>query len=126
MQGLHLTADRHNCRCEARWLLDANALGDWCTEVAASTGLQPVGKLFHTFAQTGTASGGAVIVLLLDDETQINVHTWPAQKAVALDLYVSTLNGKNPAVARSLMLLLANRFLPEWTEQRSLDRGDES
>ena len=126
MPGLHLTADLHNCRCETRWVLDADALGDWCIEAAASMGMQPVGKLLHTFPQTTTASGGAVIVLLLDDETQINVHTWPAQKAVALDLYVSTLNGKDPAIAHSLMLLLANRFLPKWTEQRSLDRGDES
>ena len=126
MQGLHLTADLHNCRCEARWLLDANALGDWCAEALGSTGLSPVAKLHHNFPHTGSTPGGAVVSLLLDDETQINLHTWPAQKAVALDLYVSTLNGKNPAVAHSLMLVLADRFLPEWTEQRSLDRGDES
>lgn len=107
-------------------MLDAAVLGDWCAEAAASTGMQAVGKLFYTFPHTGSTPGGAVVTLVLNDETQINLHTWPAQKAVALDLYVSTLNGKTPAVARSLMLLLANRFLPEWTEQRSLDRGDES
>ena len=126
MQGLHLTADLHNCRCEPHWLRDADTLGKWCAEAAASAGMRPVGTLFHTFPPTGQTPGGAVVSLLLDDETQINVHTWPAQKAVALDLYVSTLGGKSPAMARSLMLVLADRFAPEWTEQRSLDRGDDS
>ena len=30
------------------------------------------------------------------------------------------------AKARGLMYALVNRFQPEWTEQRSLDRGTES
>ena len=126
MQGLHLTADLHTCRCEPRWLLDAEALGQWCAEAAAAEGMRPVSKLFYTFPQTGQTPGGAVVSLLLDHETQINVHTWPAHKAVALDLYVSTLGGKSPAMARNLMLVLAGRFSPEWTEQRSLDRGGDS
>ena len=40
MQGLHLTADLHDCRCEARWLLDAAALGEACLDAVRAAGLQ--------------------------------------------------------------------------------------
>ena len=33
--------------------------------------------------------------------------------------------GDNSARARGLMFALVNRFQPEWTEQRSLDRGED-
>jgi len=62
MQGLHLTADLYNCRCEPVWLLDADRLGHWC----------------------------------------ITPSDW----------------------ARKPMQALVDRFAPEWTAQRSLDRGD--
>jgi S-adenosylmethionine decarboxylase len=38
---------------------------------------------------------------------------------------VSNAHGDQGAKARALMLVLVNRFQPEWTEQRSLDRGEE-
>jgi len=123
MQGLHLTADLHNCRCDATWLTDAAQLGDWCKKAVEAVGLQAVNQLFHTFPATGKGPGGITATVLLA-ESHLCVHTWPEQKAVTLDVYVCNFGGDHSAKARGLMFALVNRFQPEWTEQRSLDRGD--
>ncbi|MFC6281722.1 MULTISPECIES: adenosylmethionine decarboxylase [Polaromonas] len=125
MQGLHLTADLHNCRCDPAWLLDADRLGDWCIKAVQAAGLQPVNQLFHTFPATEHGPGGITATILLA-ESHMCIHTWPEQKAVTLDVYVCNFGGDHSARARSLMQSLVERFAPEWTEQRSLDRGDES
>jgi S-adenosylmethionine decarboxylase len=44
---------------------------------------------------------------------------------VAVDVYVGDAATDQSAKARGLMFALVNRFQPEWTEQRSLDRGEE-
>ena len=35
MNGLHLTADLHDCRCDSAWLLDAAQLGSACRSAEA-------------------------------------------------------------------------------------------
>ena len=37
MQGLHLTADLHYCRCATHWLLDAETLGAACIAAVEAT-----------------------------------------------------------------------------------------
>ncbi len=123
MQGLHLTADLHQCRCDTSWLTDAALLGDFCVKAVNAVGLQPVNQLFHTFPATDKGPGGITATVLLA-ESHLCVHTWPEQKAVTLDVYVCNFGGDHSAKARGLMFALVNRFQPEWTEQRSLDRGD--
>lgn len=123
MQGLHLTADLYRCRCDAAWLSDAQRLGDWCVQAAAAAGLQPVDQLFHNFAATAADARGVTATVLLAG-SHLCLHTWPGQRAVTADVYVCNFSGDHPAKARSLMDALIKRFQPEWTEQRSLDRGD--
>jgi S-adenosylmethionine decarboxylase len=123
MQGLHLTADLYRCRCDAEWLTDAQKLGDWCVQAIEAVGLQPVDRLFHTFPATAASAGGVTATVLLA-ESHVCLHTWPEQKGVTLDVYVCNFSGDHSAKARGLMFALVNRFQPEWTEQRSLDRGD--
>ena len=119
MKGLHLTADLYRCRCEAPWLSDAARLQAWCASAAQAVGLEPLAHVFHSTADGGTSGtvlmGGAHVCL----------HTWPAEKAVAADVYVGDTGTDQSAKARGLMFALVNRFQPEWTEQRSLDRGEE-
>ncbi|MEP6791610.1 MAG: adenosylmethionine decarboxylase [Ramlibacter sp.] len=124
MQGLHLTADLYKCRCEDTWLTDAAQLGQWCKEAVEAVGLQAVSQLFHTFPATPKGPGGVTATVLLA-ESHICLHTWPEQRAVTIDVYVCNFGGDHSAKARGLMFALVNRFQPEWTEQRSLDRGDE-
>jgi S-adenosylmethionine decarboxylase len=124
MQGLHLTADLYQCRCEAAWLTDARILGDWCVDAVKAVGLEPVNQLFHTFPATPSGPGGVTATVLLA-ESHVCLHTWPEKKAVTVDVYVCNFGGDHSAKARGLMFALVNRFQPEWTEQRSLDRGGE-
>jgi S-adenosylmethionine decarboxylase len=123
MQGLHLTADLYRCRCDAAWLTDARRLSDWCLKAAESVGLQPVSQLFHA-VDDGAGGAGGVNAAVLLAESHVCLHTWPGQKAVTLDVYVCNFGGDHSAQARGLMCALVERFQPEWTEQRSLDRGD--
>ena len=123
MQGLHLTADLYNCRCAPAWLLDAPRLGEWCAAAAQAAGLEPVGQLVHACDADGQGPGGVTALVLLA-ESHLSIHTCPAQKTATLDVFVSNAGGGDPAKARRLMLALVERFAPEWTEQRALDRGD--
>jgi S-adenosylmethionine decarboxylase len=123
MKGLHLTADLYHCRCDMAWLLDADQLGAWCAQAASAVGLQPVSQLFHTFPATDRGPGGVTATVLLA-ESHLCLHTWPEQRAVTADVYVCNFGGDHSAKARALMDALVARFQPEWTEQRSLDRGD--
>jgi S-adenosylmethionine decarboxylase len=67
---------------------------------------------------------GGVTATVLLAESHLCVHTWPEERAVTLDVYVCNFGADHSAKARALMDALVDRFAPEWTEQRSLDRGD--
>ena len=123
MQGLHLTADLYQCRCDSAWLTDASRLADWCLQAVQAVGLHPVNQLFHAFPAGAQGAGGVTATVLLA-ESHVSLHTWPGQRAVTLDVYVGNFADDHSAKARTLMTALVDRFQPEWTEQRSLDRGD--
>lgn len=119
MKGLHLTADLYRCRCESHWLSDAEKLQDWCASAARAVGLEPLGHAFVV-----TEDGGASGTILMAG-AHVCLHTWPMEKAATADVYVGNTATDQSARARGLMSALVQRFQPEWTEQRSLDRGDE-
>ncbi len=122
MQGLHLTADLHRCRCDSRWLLDAELLGRACVDVVAAAGLQAVGQLFHTFPDTGHGPGGVTATVLLA-ESHLCVHTWPEQRAVTLDVYVCNFGADHSDKALGLLDALLALFEPSHVEQHALRRG---
>jgi S-adenosylmethionine decarboxylase len=124
MQGLHLTADLYQCRCDAAWLTDAQQLGQWCVEAVQAAGLQARRHFFDAVAADDGAPGSVTAVVLLE-QSHVCLHTWPQRRAVGIDVYVCNVAGDQSAKARGLMHALVSRFQPEWTEQRSLDRGDE-
>ncbi|SEB12815.1 adenosylmethionine decarboxylase [Variovorax sp. YR216] len=122
MHGLHLTADLHDCRCAAHWLLDAQALGAACVDAAESAGLQVVGELFHAFPATSQGPGGVTATVLLA-ESHLCVHTWPEQRGVTLDVYVCNFGGDHSAKARAVMDSLEALFEPHHAERQALQRG---
>ncbi|MDF1482967.1 S-adenosylmethionine decarboxylase family protein [Extensimonas sp. H3M7-6] len=122
MHGLHLTADLHDCRCAARWLVDASLLGAACRDAAQAAGLQVVGELLHTFAATRHGPGGVTAALLLA-ESHVCVHTWPERKAVTLDVYVCNFGADHSAKAQALMAELLALFEPRHAERHALQRG---
>ena len=123
MQALHLTADLYNCRCDKAWLTDAERLQPWCLEQVQAAGLEAVHKLFHAWPVADGVAGGITATVLMP-QSHISLHTCPADKTVTLDVYVCHASGELPARAGALMASMVERFQPEWTEQRSLDRGD--
>lgn len=123
MQGLHLTADLHQCRCDPRWLTDAALLGQHCVQAVGAAGLQAVAQLFHTFPPTASGASGVTATVLLA-ESHLCVHTWPEQGAVTLDVYVCNFGGDHSAKAQALMAALEARFEPGHVERNSLLRGE--
>jgi len=122
MQGLHLTADLHRCRCDSRWLLDAPALSLACSQAVRAAGLQAVGQLSHAFPATADGPGGVTATVLLA-ESHLCVHTWPEQRAVTLDVYVCNFGGDQSPRARALLEALLALFQPEHIERHALQRG---
>ena len=122
MQGLHLTADLHQCRCDSGWLLDARRLGAACAQAVDAAGLQAVSQLFHTFPDTGHGPGGVTATVLLA-ESHLCVHTWPEQHAVTLDVYVCNFGGDHSAKAQALLDALVALFDPGHVERHALQRG---
>jgi S-adenosylmethionine decarboxylase len=122
MQGLHLTADLHGCRCAPTWLLDAAALGEACVAAVRDAGLQPVGQLFHQFPASAHGPGGVTATVLLA-ESHLCVHTWPERAAVTLDVYVCNFGADHSAKAHALMDALLDHFEPAAVQRQALQRG---
>lgn len=122
MQGLHLTADLSDCRCDAAWLVDADRLGAACVQAVQASGLQAVAHLFHTFPSTEGNPGGVTATVLLA-ESHVCVHTWPEKKAVTLDVYVCNFGGDHSTKARALMAALMQLFAPGKAAVNALERG---
>jgi S-adenosylmethionine decarboxylase len=122
MDGLHLTADLHGCRCEAAWLTDAARLVAWCREAVLAAGLQPVAELAHAFPPGPRGAGGVTATILLA-ESHLCLHTWPELGAVTADVYVCNFGADHSAKARHLMDAVLRHFGPDAVDERSLHRG---
>jgi len=123
MQGLHLTGDLFDCRCERAPLLDAAYLAALCRDQALAAGLQVVDETFHTFPEHDGAAGGVTGALLLA-ESHLAVHTWPERGGVTLDVYVCNFTGDNAAKAQQLFDALVGEFAPGRRVLNRIARGD--
>jgi S-adenosylmethionine decarboxylase proenzyme len=127
MQGLHLTADLHGCDAARAELTDAAALRRLCLEAVRSSGLAPVGELFHRFAAAdGITQPPGVTGVVLLAESHLAVHTWPELGAVTLDVYVCNFGADNSTRARALLEAMVSAFAPGHVERRQLLRGGRS
>jgi S-adenosylmethionine decarboxylase len=122
MNGLHLTADLSDCRCEAACFVDEQHLGAVCLKAVEDSGLQAVAQLFHRFPDSPQGPGGITATVLLA-ESHLCVHTWPEKSAVTLDVYVCNFGGDHSDKARSLMAALMHLFAPGKVALNSLERG---
>lgn len=75
-------AEWYLCRAELELLLDVPAVRRVCVEAAESSGLTVVGERFVALAAGGV--GGMVLLA----ESHLSIRTWPANAAVALDVFV--------------------------------------
>lgn len=123
MQGLHLTADLHHCRCDSALLVDASALLALCINAVQAAGLQAVNQLVHAFPAVDGQPGGVTATVLLA-ESHLCLHTWPELRAVTLDVYVCNFGGDHTAKAHRLMDALLAAFEPGHAERHVLHRGE--
>ena len=122
MQGLHLTADLHHCRCDLALLVDAPVLLQLCLTAVNAAGLQAVNQLVHAFPGEHGTQGGVTATVLLA-ESHLCVHTWPELQALTLDVYVCNFGGDHSAKAHRLMDALLAAFKPESIDRHELQRG---
>ena len=121
MNGLHLIAELHDCRCSPQLLSSVDALRELCLAVCSVPGLTPVGQVFHQFGSADEPAGATGAVILA--ESHLAVHTWPELNAVTLDLYVCNFSQDNSAAARNACDRLIAAFEPERLERREISRG---
>ena len=122
MQGLHLTADLHGCRCSDAVLLDAVTLSDMCRQAVAEAGLQQVDERFFTFPDYEGQPGGVTGAVLLA-ESHLAVHTWPERRGATLDVYVCNFSTDNSSKAEHLIEALIAAFDPDERNLNRLLRG---
>ncbi len=118
MNGLHLSAELHDCAAPGALLTDPAALRGTACEAARAAGLTVVGEVFHGFPAPGGVTG---VVLLA--ESHLALHTWPELGAVTLDVYVCNRSDDHSARARQVMAAMRALFRPARAEARELIRG---
>jgi spermidine synthase/S-adenosylmethionine decarboxylase len=122
MNGLHLIADLHDCRCSPALLLDAAGLEDYCVDACQRHGLTVVGRLFHAFRDANGQAAGVTGTVVLA-ESHLAIHTWPEVSSVTLDVYVCNFSGDNSARAHALFDEVVARFTPGTIEKKEVARG---
>jgi spermidine synthase len=122
MEGLHLTADLHDCRCDPSLFTDAGRLAQLCNAITARTGLTAVADRWHTFPSHQGQPGGVTGMILLA-ESHVAIHTWPERGAVTLDVYVCNFISDNSGKARDLIGMLQQAFEPGRADRQQLHRG---
>jgi spermidine synthase/S-adenosylmethionine decarboxylase len=122
MQGLHLIADLHDCRCADTQLLDVAALEKQCTEATLRHGLTVVGRLFHAFIDAAGRPAGVTGTVVLA-ESHLAIHTWPELRAVTLDVYVCNFSGDNSGRARALFAEMIELFAAQRPDIKEVTRG---
>lgn len=122
MNGLHLIADLHDCRCPAGFLLDAPHLECFCVDACSRHGLSVVGRLFHPFQDAAGRPAGVTGTVVLA-ESHLAIHTWPEIGSVTLDVYVCNFSGDNSSRAQALFSEVIAAFAPTRTETTEVARG---
>ena len=122
MNGLHLIADLHDCRCAPSFLLDTPALAAFCVEACTRHGLTVVGQLFHTFQNADGQPAGVTGTVVLA-ESHLALHTWPEISSVTLDVYVCNFSGDNSRQAHALFDEIIANFAPARMETKEVTRG---
>lgn len=122
MEGLHLTADCFDCRCDPTLLYEENRLSELVRDHTKQAGLMIVGEKFHTFTHQDGSAAGVTGTLLLA-ESHVAIHTWPERQAVTLDVYVCNFENDNSAKARDIVDQLIAIFQPQDVSRQELQRG---
>ena len=124
MNGLHILAELHDCRCATELLHSPDRLQALCRQACAVGGLTIVGEAFHGFGPPERPAGATGALVLA--ESHLAIHTWPElgrSGVVTLDLYVCNFSRDNSFAAEQTFDHLVNAFHPDLVERRDVLRG---
>lgn len=122
MQGLHLTADLYDCRCDSELLTNAAQLAALCRRAIDASALTLVDEKYVQFPDHEGQPGGVTGAVLLA-ESHLAVHSWPERRSVTLDVYVCNFSTDNSAKAERALDLLIEGFDPGSRVIERLVRG---
>ncbi len=94
-------------------LTDTNVLQHICSKAARAAGATKISSHFHSF---GDQQGVTGVILLA--ESHLTIHTWPAERYAAIDLFVC--GNCNPYYA---IAVLENGLNAETTRYQVINRG---
>lgn len=121
MEGLHILAELHHCRCAPELLRHAPGIRRLCLEACAAAGLTVVAEVFHEFGSPAQPAGATGAVVLA--ESHLAIHTWPELNAVTLDIYVCNFSRDNRGAAEAAFDALGAAFAPMRIVRRDVARG---
>lgn len=111
MQGLHLTADLYDCRCDPSLLTAADRLAVLCRRAVEQSALTLVDEKYVQFPDHDGQPGGVTGAVLLA-ESHLAIHSWPERRSVTLDVYVCNFSTDNSTKAERALDLLLEAFDP--------------
>ena len=115
--GLHLLGEWYGCSARQALLEDATHLQRLCRFAAEGAGLKVVADHFHQCTPTGVT--GTILL----NESHLVIHTWPADRSVTLDIFVSMHTRNNRIKARAVYSLLKDGLKPEKENYLQVNRG---
>jgi S-adenosylmethionine/arginine decarboxylase-like enzyme len=116
--GIHLLIEWFGCECAPRLLRDVAALRRLCLGAANEAELPVLAELFRPHDGTGVTG------TMLMAESHLTIHTWPAARSVALDVFVGAKARGNRAQAHAVHATLRDAMLPDKENLLSVNRGD--
>ncbi len=122
MNGLHILAEFHDCRCGADLMHHAGTLRTLCVAACRRAGLTVVADTFYAFGTPAAPAGATGAVVLA--ESHLAIHTWPELGAVTLDLYVCNFSRDNGRAAEAAYRQLEQAFRPQRAKRQDVRRGD--
>ena len=115
--GLHLLGEWYGCSARGALLEDATHLQRLCRFAAEGAGLRVVADHFHQCAPTGVT--GTILLA----ESHLVIHTWPNDRSVTLDVFVSMHTRNNRTKARAVYSFLRDGLKPDKENFLQVNRG---
>ena len=115
--GLHLLGEWYGCSARRSLLENAIQLQSLCRTAAQGAGLKVVADHFHQCTPAGVT--GTILL----NESHLVIHTWPSDRSVTLDIFVSIHTTNSRSKARAVYSFLKDGLKPEKENFLQVNRG---
>ncbi len=124
MNGLHITADLHDCTPAISDIFThVRYLSGLVSLIVRTEGLSILEDAWHQFPDHEGQPGGITGMVLLA-ESHVAIHTWPELRAVTLDVYVCNYTCDNASKAEGVVAGLLRHFNAAKVQVNRIQRGE--